>query len=114
MNKQSLIVGLMAAVLALCVPLPGSTVGREEAGAGTALYEKKCTMCHGKDGVAKKMAAGSVNLVTRLAGRDLFSNRSPGSRCPGRRRAVARCACALDDHAGPGIVNGSTPQGRRS
>ena len=29
---------------------------------GKALYDKKCAMCHGKDGVAKKMAAGSANL----------------------------------------------------
>ena len=30
--------------------------------AGQALYEKKCAMCHGKDGVAKKMAEGSGNF----------------------------------------------------
>jgi mono/diheme cytochrome c family protein len=29
---------------------------------GKALYESKCAMCHGMDGVAKKMAAGSKNL----------------------------------------------------
>ena len=29
---------------------------------GKALYDKKCAMCHGKDGVAKKMAEGSANL----------------------------------------------------
>ena len=29
---------------------------------GKALYDKKCAMCHGKDGVAKKMAKGSANL----------------------------------------------------
>jgi len=34
----------------------------QEAPDGKALYDKKCAMCHGKDGVAKKMAAGSVNL----------------------------------------------------
>jgi cytochrome c oxidase cbb3-type subunit 3 len=29
---------------------------------GKALYESNCAMCHGKDGVAKKMAAGSKNF----------------------------------------------------
>ena len=29
---------------------------------GKALYETKCAMCHGKDGVAKPMAKGSANL----------------------------------------------------
>ncbi len=31
-------------------------------GDGKALYDKKCALCHGKDGVAKKMAKGSANL----------------------------------------------------
>lgn len=30
---------------------------------GEALYNKKCAMCHGKDGVAKKMATGSRNFA---------------------------------------------------
>ena len=29
---------------------------------GKALYQTKCAMCHGKDGVAKSTAAGSRNL----------------------------------------------------
>jgi mono/diheme cytochrome c family protein len=29
---------------------------------GRALYEAKCTMCHGKNGVAKPVAKGSRNL----------------------------------------------------
>jgi mono/diheme cytochrome c family protein len=29
---------------------------------GKALYEKKCGLCHGNDGVAKKTAAGSKNF----------------------------------------------------
>ena len=62
MKRQSLLVGLLAAVLALCVLVPVTTVGEEGGSAGQASYDKKCAMCHGKDGVAKKMAAGSANL----------------------------------------------------
>jgi mono/diheme cytochrome c family protein len=29
---------------------------------GKTLYDSKCAMCHGKDGVAKSMAKGSANL----------------------------------------------------
>ena len=29
---------------------------------GMSQYNKRCAMCHGKDGVAKKMAEGSANL----------------------------------------------------
>jgi cytochrome c6 len=29
---------------------------------GKALFESKCAMCHGKDGVAKSMAKGSGNF----------------------------------------------------
>jgi mono/diheme cytochrome c family protein len=29
---------------------------------GKSIYDKKCAMCHGKDGVAKKLAEGSANL----------------------------------------------------
>ena len=29
---------------------------------GKSLYASKCAMCHGADGVAKKMAAGSKNF----------------------------------------------------
>jgi mono/diheme cytochrome c family protein len=32
------------------------------AGEGKQLYESKCAMCHGMDGVAKTMAAGSKNF----------------------------------------------------
>ncbi len=31
-------------------------------GDGKALYDKKCALCHGKDGMAKKIAKGSANL----------------------------------------------------
>ncbi len=34
----------------------------EEGESGQALYDKKCAMCHGKDGVAKKMGAGSADF----------------------------------------------------
>ncbi|TDI11734.1 MAG: cytochrome c [Acidobacteria bacterium] len=30
--------------------------------AGKVLFDRKCAMCHGVDGVAKNMAAGSANL----------------------------------------------------
>ncbi len=30
--------------------------------AGKVLFDRKCAMCHGVDGVAKKMAAGSAKL----------------------------------------------------
>ena len=33
---------------------------------------------------------------------------------PPRNNTAQRIQWSLDDHAGPGIVNGSTPQGRRS
>jgi len=48
------------AVVALAVTLPFAFA--EEGSAGMGLYEKKCAMCHGKDGVAKAMAKGSANL----------------------------------------------------
>lgn len=40
-----------------------ATVGLQAQGTdGKALYEKKCAMCHGKDGVAKKLGKGSADL----------------------------------------------------
>lgn len=47
----------IAAILAIVAvsALPALASGEE-------LYDKKCAMCHGKDGVAKKMAEGSANL----------------------------------------------------
>lgn len=33
-----------------------------EEGEGAVLYARKCAMCHGKDGVAKKMATNSGNF----------------------------------------------------
>ena len=49
----------VALVLAL---LPVAYVLAEEGGEGMDLYNKKCAMCHGKDGVAKAIATGSANL----------------------------------------------------
>ncbi len=47
---------LLVSVVAIAAPL---SLAED---AGKALYDKKCAMCHGKDGVAKKMAEGSANL----------------------------------------------------
>ncbi len=57
-------------VLAACLLLPFATLAQtatQPAGAdkkedGPTLYNAKCAMCHGKDGVAKKMAQGSGNF----------------------------------------------------
>jgi cytochrome c6 len=43
--------------VAACLVLPA--LAAED---GKALYESKCAMCHGKDGVAKATAKGSANL----------------------------------------------------
>ena len=56
MNSRPLI-----ATLILFVAV-GATSAFADAEQGKALYEKKCGLCHGKDGVAKKMAAGSADL----------------------------------------------------
>jgi cytochrome c6 len=47
---------LVSVLFALCAPVMATD------DAGKDLYDKKCAMCHGKDGVAKKMAEGSANL----------------------------------------------------
>lgn len=46
-------------VLFLMAVLPTATLAEDT---GQSLYDAKCAMCHGKDGVAKKMAEGSANL----------------------------------------------------
>ena len=55
MRRNSFVLWLVAVV----VLLPSLSMADD---AGKALYDKKCAMCHGKDGVAKKMAEGSANL----------------------------------------------------
>lgn len=45
----------VVAVLGLALPVFAAEDGK-------ALYDSKCAMCHGSDGVAKKMAAGSKNF----------------------------------------------------
>ena len=51
----------MVAVLvafALCLAVAPAFAAED----GKALYGSKCAMCHGADGVAKKMAAGAKNF----------------------------------------------------
>ena len=50
---------MAAALLLLVAP---SVALAEDAADGKTLYDKKCAMCHGKDGVAKRMAAGAADL----------------------------------------------------
>jgi len=49
------------AVLAIVIALSG-TAGARAAADGKGLYEAKCGMCHGMNGAAKSMAAGSGNF----------------------------------------------------
>lgn len=58
MTARSLI-----SVLTLAIVTPGlGLAAAAQKPDGKALYEKKCVMCHGKNGVAKTMAKGSANL----------------------------------------------------
>ena len=54
--RNILSVPWLVAVVALVSPL---SLAED---AGKVLFDRKCAMCHGVDGVAKKMAAGSANL----------------------------------------------------
>ena len=49
---------IAAAAAVLLVAVPAAADGAD----GKGLFEKKCAMCHGKDGVATKMAVGSKNF----------------------------------------------------
>ena len=55
MNTKRMIPIALLASFGLAVPVLAAEDGK-------ALYESKCAMCHGMDGVAKKMAAGSKNF----------------------------------------------------
>jgi len=55
--RKRLAVSLLV-MFALALVLPAAAEGD----AGKTLFASKCVMCHGADGVAKKMAAGSANL----------------------------------------------------
>ncbi len=54
MRKLLVYVALIAFVVAVAPAMAAED--------GKALYESKCAMCHGKDGVAKPMAKGAGNF----------------------------------------------------
>ena len=56
---KKFVVSASVVFIAALLLVPGIVA---EDAAGKALYDKKCAMCHGKDGVAKKMGAGSADL----------------------------------------------------
>ena len=56
MKKSSGILFLVLAAALVVVPALAQDASGED------LYNKKCALCHGKDGVAKKMAEGSANF----------------------------------------------------
>jgi mono/diheme cytochrome c family protein len=49
-------------VVVVVVGLLGAAALAADAPDGKALFESKCGMCHGKDGVAKSTAKGAANL----------------------------------------------------
>ena len=55
MNTKRMVPIALLATFGLVVPVLAAEDGK-------ALYESKCAMCHGMDGVAKKMGAGSKNF----------------------------------------------------
>jgi cytochrome c6 len=56
--RQFVRLGVVLAVVALL----GVAAIAADAPDGKALFESKCAMCHGKDGVAKSMAKGAANF----------------------------------------------------
>lgn len=48
-----------AILVAVAVLIAGVALAEDDA---KTLYEKKCAMCHGTDGVAKSMGKGSANF----------------------------------------------------
>ena len=55
MNTKRMVPIALMASFGLAVPVLAVEDGK-------ALYESRCSMCHGMEGVAKKMAAGSNNF----------------------------------------------------
>ena len=53
---------LFLAVLSLGLAPAVEPIAGETDDTGMRLYNKKCAMCHGKDGVARKKAKGSADL----------------------------------------------------
>lgn len=51
-------IGLAVMILGLVALVAGPAVAED----GAAVYKAKCAMCHGENGVAKKMAEPSRNL----------------------------------------------------
>jgi len=55
MNAKKIVPFALMASLGLVAPAPAEADGKK-------LYDSKCAMCHGTDGVAKKLAAPSKNF----------------------------------------------------
>jgi cytochrome c6 len=56
MKKLALLISVVAVIALVTTPVA------QAAADGKALFDGKCAMCHGKDGVAKPMAKGSANF----------------------------------------------------